>query len=138
MNAVRRLLWIDFVLSLTAAWYFFRTDASAEQYGLCTESALSITCQLATLNMRLFYGKSLAHSACILAGAISREPRTVAIVSGGVCLWCFTMATLLWTSPFAARMRVPMGAVLVFGVLYAVLLGRWWWLSRRGAAIERP
>jgi hypothetical protein len=124
MNAIKKLLWVDFVLSLTAAIYFVDPGASAATYGLCTDPVPSLACQLALLNMQLFYGKSLAHSACILAAALSREPRTVALITSGVFLWCITMATLLWTSPFASRMNVGAGAVTIFGVLYAVLLTR--------------
>ena len=134
MNAVKRLLWVDFVLSLAAAWYFFVPSASAAQYGLCTESQLSATCALAILNMQLFYGKSLAHSVCILAAALSREPRTVALVSSGVCVWCWTMAALLWRAGYAPQTQAAIGGVVLFGTLYALLLGRWWWQSRRVAA----
>ena len=133
MDALKRLLWLDFVLSLSAAWYFARPDASAATYGLCVGASPDAACQLALLNMQLFYGKSLAHSVCILAAAMSREPRTVALVVAGILAWCVTMATLLLTSPFADRMRVPAGAVSVFAVLYTVLLVRWWWHARRAA-----
>lgn len=136
MTALKRLLWLDFILSLAAAWYFARPDESAAQYALCTEPTLTLTCQLAVLNMRLFYGKSLAHSVCILAAAMSREARTVALIAGGICAWCITMATLLWTSPFAARMHVAAGAVSVFAGLYAILLGRWWWQARQASALR--
>jgi hypothetical protein len=130
MDALKRLLWVDFALSLTAAWYFARPDASAATYALCTEPTPSAACQLALLNMQLFYGKSLAHSACILAASMSREPRTVALISAGILAWCVTMATLLLTSPFADRVHIPAGAVSVFAVLYTILLARWWWRSR--------
>ena len=137
MTWLKRLLWLDFVLSLAAAWYFARPDESAAQYALCTEPVLTLTCQLAVLNMQLFYGKSLAHSVCILAAAMSNEARTVALIAAGICAWCVTMAVLLWTSPFAARMNVAAGAVSVFGAMYLVLLGRWYWQSRQAQISTR-
>ena len=137
MEAVKRLLLLDFVLSLAAGWYFLFPHESAAQFGACGPEDVSVGCQLALLNMRLFFGKSLAHSTGILVGALSREPRTVAIVAGGVCLWCICMATLQLRSPFAAGTMVASTAVMVFAGLYAGLLLRWGWLTlrRSGSAV---
>lgn len=126
MNAVKRLLMVDFVLSLAALWYFAVPEATTAQYGRCTADAASLACQFALVNVQLFYGKSLAHSACILAGALSREAKTVALVAGGVCAWCFTMPALLWRYGFAGQTSVAITMLLLFGCAYAGLLGRWW------------
>lgn len=131
MHAIQILLKIDFVLSLAALWYFAVPEATTAQYDRCTGDAASLACQFALVNVQLFYGKSLAHSACILAGALAKEARTVALVAGGVCLWCFTMPTLLWRYGFADKTAMAIVLLLIFGCAYAVLLGRWWWMSRR-------
>ncbi len=131
MTWLKRLLWLDFVLSLTAAWTFAMPSESAAQYGLCLDGPADPLCSLAYLQMQLFYGKSLAHSAGILAAAMSNERRTVLIVAAGVCAWCFTMPTLLTLYGFG-RALLPICATMVgFGTLYAVLIART--LLERGA-----
>ena len=135
MEALKRLLWLDFVLSLAAGWFFLFPQEAAAQFGACTEAELSQGCQLALLNMQLFFGKSLAHSTGILVGAMSKEPRTVAIVATGVCLWCVCMGTLQMRSPFAAGVQSSSIIVLVFAAMYATLLGRWGWQVWQGKRV---
>ncbi|MBI5608472.1 MAG: hypothetical protein HY902_06285 [Deltaproteobacteria bacterium] len=127
MRAIQRLLLVDFALSLAALYYFAVPAATTDQSDRCTTDAASAACQFALVNVQLFYGKSLAHSACILAGALAKEARTVALIAGGVCGWCFAMPALLWRYGFADRTAAAVALLLLFGCAYLALLARWWW-----------